>query len=105
MMSYSDKEGRAIQLEYKKVLTGKETEPPRWETCVKSTAGIDGTYLYFYEGSLTNAVGGMYAKEHFDLNAKDVADQMVENVRAEFKTMLDELDWMDPITKSRAHTK
>jgi len=104
-MAYLNEEALQIKLEYSKVLTGKAQEAPRWEKCVKSTAGLDGTYLYFYEGSLTNAVGGMYAKEHFDLNAKDVADQMVENVRAEFKTMLDELDWMDPTTKSRAHTK
>jgi len=104
-MAYLNEEALQIKLEYNKVLTGKAQEAPRWEKCVKSTAGLDGTYLYFYEGSLTNAVGGMYAREHFDLNAKDVADQMVENVRAEFKKMLDELDWMDPITKSRAHKK
>jgi hypothetical protein len=35
----------------------------RWETCVKSTSGNDGTYLYFLDGSLTNAIGAMYAKE------------------------------------------
>merc|ERR1711970_786605 len=104
-MAYLNEKALQIKLEYSKVLTGKAQEAPRWEKCVKSTAGLDGTYLYFYEGSLTNAVGGMYAREHFDLNAKDVADQMVENVRAEFKKMLDELDWMDPITKSRAHKK
>jgi len=104
-MSYLNKEAAAIKLEYSKVLTGKAQEAPRWEKCVKSVSGLDGTYLYFYEGSLTNAVGGMYARKHFDLNAKDIADEMVENVRAEFKTMLDELDWMDPKTKARAHKK
>jgi hypothetical protein len=34
----------------------------RWEICVKSTSGNDGTYLYFLDGSLTNAIGAMYAK-------------------------------------------
>ncbi len=38
----------------------------RWETCVKSTSGNDGTYLYFLDGSLTNAIGAMYAKEGVD---------------------------------------
>jgi len=104
-MSYLNEEALDIKLAYSKVLTGKAQEAPRWEKCVKSTAGLDGTYLYFYEGSLTNAVGGMYAREHFDLNAKDIADQMVENVREEFKKMLDELDWMDSKTKSRAQKK
>jgi len=104
-MSYLNEDALDIKLAYSKVLTGKAQEAPRWEKCVKSTAGLDGTYLYFYEGSLTNAVGGMYAREHFDLNAKDIADQMVENVREEFKKMLDELDWMDSKTKSRAQKK
>eukprot|EP00091_Calanus_sinicus_P012009 TRINITY_DN2709_c0_g1_i6.p1 TRINITY_DN2709_c0_g1~~TRINITY_DN2709_c0_g1_i6.p1 ORF type:complete len:440 (-),score=152.27 TRINITY_DN2709_c0_g1_i6:631-1917(-) len=94
-MGYLNEEALQIKLAYSKVLTGKAQEAPRWEKCVKSTAGLDGTYLYFYEGSLTNAVGGMYARKHFDLNAKDVADQMVHNVREEFKKMLQELDWMD----------
>merc|ERR1711971_92082 len=104
-MGYLNEEALQIKLAYSKVLTGKAQEAPRWEKCVKSTAGLDGTYLYFYEGSLTNAVGGMYARKHFDLNAKDVADQMVHNVREEFKKMLQELDWMDSKTKARALKK
>ena len=68
-------------------------------------AGLDGTSLYFYEGSLTNAVGAMYAKKYFPLESKEAADDMVEYIRAEFKKMLDELDWMDPVTRAKAHTK
>jgi len=105
MMSYADKEGLDIRQTYSKVITGKETIPPRWETCVKVTAGLGSGYLYFYEGSLTNAVGAMYAKKHFPADQKAVADEMVENIRAEFKRMLDELDWMDDKTRERAHVK
>jgi len=104
-MSYLDKDAREIVLDYSKVITGKETTPPRWETCVKSVAGLDGTSLYFYEGSLTNAVGSMYAKVHFPASKKAIADEMVKNIRTEFKLMLDELDWMDDETRQRAHTK
>eukprot|EP00092_Neocalanus_flemingeri_P076808 GFUD01095301.1.p1 GENE.GFUD01095301.1~~GFUD01095301.1.p1 ORF type:complete len:774 (+),score=162.06 GFUD01095301.1:198-2519(+) len=105
-MSYLNKEANSIKLAYNKVITGKAQEAPRWEKCVKSTAGLDGTYLYFYEGSLTNAVGGMYARKHFKSEAKEIADEMVENVRAEFKRMLDEdVKWMDSKTKARAQTK
>jgi len=92
-------------LEYSKVLTGKKQYAPRWERCVKSVAGLDGKYLYYYEGSLTNAVAAMYAKMFFKLEAKEKADEMVVNIRAEFKKMLDELDWMDAATKARAHVK
>eukprot|EP00091_Calanus_sinicus_P012007 TRINITY_DN2709_c0_g1_i2.p1 TRINITY_DN2709_c0_g1~~TRINITY_DN2709_c0_g1_i2.p1 ORF type:complete len:440 (-),score=137.37 TRINITY_DN2709_c0_g1_i2:278-1564(-) len=94
-MRYLNGEALDIQLVFNKIITGKARKSPRWEKCVKSTAGLREPNLYFQEGSLTNAVGGMYARKHFDLNAKDVADQMVHNVREEFKKMLQELDWMD----------
>merc|ERR1712088_1268738 len=72
---------------------------------VKSTAGLGSNYFYHYEGSLTNAVGAMYAKEHFKAAAKEVTDEMVFNIRKEFKEMLDKLDWMDEKTKQRAFEK
>ena len=104
-MLYLNEEALEIQLEYNKVITGKAQKAPRWEKCVKSTAGLREPNLYFSEGSLTNAVGGMYAKKHFDLDAKDIADEMLDNVRIEFKKMLDELTWMDSKTKAKAHIK
>ena len=104
-VSYLNAEALDLALQYSKVLTGKSKQVPRWERCVKSVAGLDGTSLYFYEGSLTNAVGAMYAKKYFPLESKDAADDMVEYIRAEFKKMLDELDWMDPVTRAKAHTK
>jgi len=104
-MGSLDEEAIKIVLDYSKVITGKETIPPRWETCVRSVSGTDGGSLYFYEGSLTNGVGAMYAKKYFPANKKAVADEMVQNIRKEFKLMLDELDWMDADTLARAHTK
>jgi len=47
----------------------------------------------------------MYAKTYFPASQKAVADEMVENIRSEFKLMLDELDWMDDKTRQRAHVK
>ena len=44
----------------------------RWEKCVKSVAGLAAPKLYDYEGSLTNAVGAMYAKRFFPLRAKEL---------------------------------
>lgn len=105
LMSYLDKRAKAIQLDYERVLTGKKTQSPRWELCVKSTSGNDGTYLYFLDGSLTNAIGAMYAKRYFPYEKKQVADEMVEKIREEFKIMLEELDWMDPETKAKALKK
>jgi predicted metalloendopeptidase len=104
-MAFQGRKALDIKLKYDKVLSGKSQQAPRWETCVKSTAGIDAENLYFLEGSLTNAVGAMYAKRYFPADKKQVADEMVEYIRKEFKTMLDELDWMDPVTKKKAHEK
>jgi predicted metalloendopeptidase len=104
-MRYLNEEALEIQLAFNKVITGKATKSPRWEKCAKSTAGLREPNLYFKEGSLTNAVGGMYAKKHFQLDAKEKADEILDNVRTEFKKMLDELNWMDATTKAKAHTK
>ena len=103
-ISFLDSQALEHALEYAKVLTGKKQDVPRWERCVKSVAGLSGS-LYFYEGSLTNVVGAMYAKKYFKLDAKKKADEMVDNIRAEFKKILDELDWMDDKTRERAHVK
>merc|ERR1719430_1839512 len=83
-MSYLTEEAIAIQLEYSKALTGKASKSPRWEKCVKATAGLGSNYFYHYEGSLTNAVGAMYAKEYFQAAAKEVTDEMDFNIRKEF---------------------
>merc|ERR1712088_927833 len=56
-MSYLSEEAIQIQLAYSKAITGKASKSPRWEKCVKATAGLGGNYFYHYEGSLTNAVG------------------------------------------------
>lgn len=104
-MSYLDGEANEIKLKYSKVITGKASKSPRWEKCVKSTAGLDGTYFYYYEGSLSNAIGSMFVRKYFNGPAKDMADNMVTNIMKEFKVMLDELTWMDPKTKKLAHQK
>ena len=93
-------------LEYDKVITGKVQDLPRWERCTKSVSGLgEPKDLYFIEGSLSNAVGAMYAQNYFKLEAKNKVDEMETKIRAEFSKMLDELDWMDSKTKEEAHLK
>jgi len=105
-MSFLGEEASNIRLKYKEVITGTSRESPRWEKCVKSTAGLDNHLeLYQKEGSLSNAVGAMFAKKFFKLHAKEVADEIIENIRSEFRIILDELDWMDDETREKAHKK
>ena len=78
-----------------KVLTGKAEEVPRWEKCVTSTKHT----------ALDHAVGSMYVRQHFNSDAKNVADDIVKNVLEEFKLMILQSQWMDSKTKARALEK
>merc|ERR1711971_1238337 len=71
----------------------------------RSAAGLGAPSLFFTSGSLTNAVGAMYAKKYFNKGDKDVADEMAENIRATFRRMLEEVDWMDERTRAKALEK
>ena len=102
-MPYLNDEALKIKLSYDKVLMGITHEAPRWEKCVRSTAGFNGPHIN--PESLTNAVGAMYVRNNSNTDINDIVEQMVENIRTEFKTMIDELDWMDSKTKARAHKK
>ena len=90
---YLSSEALEYDLQYSKVLSGESQQPPRWELCVD------------YVGSLTTAVGAMFVKNYFPLESKEAAVDMVEYIRAEFKKMLVELDWMDPVTRAKAISK
>jgi len=56
-------------------------------------------------GSFSAAIGKLYVQKHFDDRAKKLMEEMVKDIRAEFKDVLDKIDWMDPKTKERAHRK
>ena len=62
----------------------------RWRTCVGAA-----------KGSLANAVGAMYVREYFREDSKIAALEMVHDIRSEFDTMIEHIDWMDDLTKSR----
>lgn len=122
VMGYFTKEAREVIEEYAKNVTGKTETTPRWKTCVGAAAG-----------SFSAAVGKMYVMKHFQEEAKDSMMEMVRDLKEEFRTILDDvrpnvkhlrrtygtdnnraisrgsrcnqIDWMDPQTKSRAHTK
>merc|ERR1719341_3058436 len=111
-VDFLPEEAGAIKLQFDKVIHGKGSKSPRWEQCAKKTAGVDGNgeaeedyFFYLAEGSLTNAVGSMYAKVHFPESKKQVIDDIVQNIRKEFRVMLEEVDWMDEDTRARALKK
>ena len=86
MVRYLNSEALEAAQQYHEVLFGMSQQAPRWEHCVQDV-----------EGSLSNAVGAMYVKKYFPLQSKEAAEDIVEYIRAGFKKMLDELEWMDPV--------
>jgi len=102
---YLDQEARDIQQRYNQVIKGTKQQAPRWETCVKEVAGFSNSQLYFQEGSLSNAIGSMYARTYFPLENKKIADEIEQNIRSEFRIILDESEWMDKETRIKAHQK
>ncbi|XP_069992152.1 neprilysin-2-like [Penaeus vannamei] len=93
-VGYLTDDARDIQLQYSKKIVGKGTREPRWKECMGSVSG-----------SLSHAVGSMYARAFFKEDAKAAADEMVRYIRAEFDEILRSIDWMDEATRERAMAK
>ncbi|HHX81656.1 MAG TPA: M13 family metallopeptidase, partial [Pseudomonadaceae bacterium] len=83
------------QFDFKgRVLAGQEAMEPRWK---RGVAVVDG--------ALGEVVGRLYVEHHFREEAKQRMDELIENLRAAFRTGIDELAWMTPETKARAQEK
>lgn len=93
-VSYLPSIFRTRQLEYDRLTTGRADANPRWLECVETT-------LSYYP----IAFGALYVRKHFNAAAKDIALEMVNNIKDEFKIMLTELTWMDSETMTGANEK
>lgn len=83
------------QFDFKgRVLAGQEAMEPRWK---RGVAVVDG--------ALGEVVGRLYVEHHFQEEAKQRMDELIENLRAAFRSGIDELAWMTPETKTRAQEK
>uniref|UniRef100_A0A2P2HZF3 Neprilysin-like n=2 Tax=Hirondellea gigas TaxID=1518452 RepID=A0A2P2HZF3_9CRUS len=93
-VSYLSDDARDLQLSYSKKITGTGKRQPRWKECMGAVSG-----------SLSHAVGKLYAERFFKKEAKAAADEMVSYIRAEFDKILRTVDWMDDETRVRAINK
>lgn len=91
---YLNTEVRKLQLAYNTVSIGKKEFSPRWKECISMV-----------NNKLSTAVGAMYIRKYFRLEAKKSALTMVDQIRKEFKEVLKLNDWMDPVTKLAAASK
>ena len=77
-----------------RVLTGVTELRPRWK---RSLALVDGT--------IGEALGQLYVAKTFGPEAKARAKTMVDNLRAELRDRLQNLEWMSAATKTQAVRK
>jgi putative endopeptidase len=77
-----------------KVLQGTDEMRPRWKRALSSTNSAVGF-----------AVGKLYVDEVFPPEAKEKAEEMVDYIRRAFANRIDNLEWMTPETKEKAHEK
>lgn len=77
-----------------KTLQGLEEEKPRWQSAVQSL-----------NASLGEAVGQVYVAKHFPPEYKARMQILVDNLMKAYKTSIDNVSWMTPETKTKAHEK
>jgi predicted metalloendopeptidase len=77
-----------------RTVSGIEELKPRWKR------GVDTI-----EGAVGDLVGKMYVERHFKAEQKQRIDALVRNLLAAFDGGIDELEWMTPDTRRKAHEK
>ena len=100
MIEYSGREALNIISKFKKQKLGSQAVSPRWKTCIKEV-----TSNYGQKGSLAHAIGSMYVREYFNQEKRNVASEMVDNIKREFKFLMSQTEWMDILTWERAQEK
>ncbi|TGX55873.1 M13 family peptidase [Sphingomonas gei] len=79
---------------YGTTLSGTPEQQVRWKRAVEFTTG-----------AVSDEVSKAYVAKYFPPAAKAAADALVKNVIAAMDRRIDQLDWMAPETKVKAHAK
>lgn len=77
-----------------KTLSGIEEMKPRWKRAVDTV-----------ESGIGDLAGKMYVERYFSQDAKRRMDALVDNLKAAYAAGIDDLEWMTPATRTRAHAK
>jgi len=79
---------------YGRTLRGQPQQRERWKRAVDEV-----------NDSLGEQVGQLYVEKYFPPESKAMMQQLVANLRASLSERIDQIDWMTPQTKTRAHEK
>ncbi|XP_017799517.1 PREDICTED: neprilysin-11-like [Habropoda laboriosa] len=85
---------RDLGFRFSQKVFGLKEKTPRWKECTVNVNTNFGMALSY-----------IYARKHFDDQAREKALEMLLDIRAAFDEMVAELDWMDVETRARAHRK
>ncbi len=87
-------EVRNRHIQFSQVISGQQSFKKRWEECVDTAI----TYLPI-------ATSSLYVKNFFPNESRELAVEMVEAIKSEFETTINETDWMDDATREAALEK
>lgn len=79
---------------YNKTLQGAQEQRPRDERALQTINWTIG-----------EALGKLYVEEHFPAEAKEQAEEMIENIIKAYETRINNLSWMSEDTKKKAIEK
>jgi putative endopeptidase len=79
---------------YGRELEGTQEMRPRWKRVLATT-----------EGAVGEAIGKLYTEEYFPQEAKEKAQEMVDNVIEAMGDRIRQLEWMTDVTKEKALEK
>lgn len=75
-------------------LTGQKEQRVRWKRCVEAT-----------DKAMGETLAQPFVEKRFAGDAKSAAEQAVREVSKAFDAELSQLDWMDEVTRTKAHGK
>ncbi|KAH9392669.1 Membrane metallo-endopeptidase-like 1 [Tyrophagus putrescentiae] len=94
LLPFLDGEYGVRRAKFRKVLFGISADRTRWSQCVE-----------LVNKKMGMAVGALFIRDNFDPKSKEIAIEMIHNIRQAFNELLLVNDWMDESTKVLAKEK
>lgn len=93
-IGFLSKDYQKAERDFLKSLHGIHGREERWRTCVKVTNGAMGF-----------AVAPLFVRQRFSQEGRDVAYDMIKEIKEAFKSRLENLTWLDPRTRNSIKQK
>lgn len=85
---------RQKALNYLKAITGETKIKERWKECIE-----------IIQDKMPIAMSALYTRNYFDKNVKNHTQDLVREIYKQFYKILENIDWMDNVTKRNAIEK